>query len=79
MAKTLLLQNEYGSIMPMCHNIVFTLSCARTAGDLQLLELADTLEVTAAIRDFFLTARASRQPQTGSSGDTEKASQTSAN
>lgn len=50
----------------------------RAAGDLQMLELADTLEVTSAIRDFFSTARASRQPRTGSSGDTAKASPTSA-
>lgn len=47
------------------------------AADLVVLDLADTLAVHEAIRDFFAIARASRLPSTSSSGGSEKASTTS--
>lgn len=53
------------------------LDAPNTAADLVALDLADTLAVHEAIRDFFVTARASRQPSTSSSGDSARASTTS--
>lgn len=49
----------------------------RTAGDLEILELADAIAVHDRIRDFFAKARASSKRPTDSSGDTAKASTTS--
>lgn len=46
-------------------------------GDLELLNLADTLKVQGAIKDFFRDARTSSAPPIDSSGDTAKASPTS--
>ncbi|GLS29958.1 hypothetical protein SAMN04488498_104337 [Mesorhizobium albiziae] len=44
------------------------------AADLAVLDLADTIAVHEAIRDFFVSARSSRKQLTDSSGDSEKAS-----
>lgn len=45
----------------------------RSVADLQILNLADTIKVHDAVRDFFSKAMGSTKPATTSSGDTEKA------
>ena len=49
----------------------------RAPGRLAVLDLADTLKVEAAVRDFFSTAMARNRPQTSSSGAPGKGSETS--
>lgn len=50
------------------------LQVPRSASDLAVLDLADTLAVHDAIRGFFASARSSRTAPIASSGDTAKAS-----